>query len=145
MSSVPRELSPLGQALRSYLDARSAALLAARKELGINEMDARVVLHVLSNPGVRPVEIKNVFGLTSAGVTLLTDRLVERGVLRRDPDLEDRRSVRLVATIDVGQAPWSALTRFDDGFEDAVLGLGTRDADASAQLIDRLTKVVAAG
>lgn len=143
MSSTPRELSPLGTALRGYLDARSNALLAARKGLGINELDARAFLHVLDNPGVRPVEVKNAFGLTSAGVTVLIDRLVQRDVVRRDPDPDDRRSVRLVATIDLADSPWAALTRFDDGFEEAVRGLAAGEADTSVELLGRLTRLAA--
>ena len=139
MAPSPRELSPLGAALRAYLDARASALLAARKELGINELDARAFIHILENPGLRPVEVKNVFGLTSAGVTVLIDRLVERDVVRRDPDPDDRRSVRLVATVDLGDSPWAALTQFDEGFEAAVLGLAAGEADSSAELISRLT------
>lgn len=139
MASTPRELSPLGSALRGYLDARSTALLAARKELGINELDARAFIHILENPGVRPVEVKNVFGLTSAGVTVLVDRLVERDVVRREPDPGDRRSVRLVATIDLGDSPWAALTSFDDGFEAAVLEHAGGDVDSLAELIAKLT------
>ena len=141
MSSTPRALSPLGSALRAYLDARSSALLAARKALGINELDARAFVHILENPGIRPVEVKNVFGLTSAGVTVLIDRLVERDVVRRDPDPEDRRSVRLVATIDLGDSPWAALTSFDDGFEAAVLELEDGESDSSVELITRLTRL----
>jgi len=141
VSPTSRTISPLGRALRDYLDARAAALLVARKQLGINELDARALLHVIEHPGIRPVELRNVFGLTSAGITVLTDRLVERHALRRDPDPDDRRSVRLVATVDVGEGPWAALTRFDDEFEAAVEGLGGDEVESSAELIARLTSV----
>lgn len=142
MSETPPQRSALGTALRAYLDARAAALLVARKALGINELDARALLHVLAHPGIRPVELRTVFGLTSAGVTVLTDRLVERGVLRRDPDADDRRSVRLVATVDIGAPPWNALTRFDDAFEAAVKELDDDSANVSADLITRLMRAV---
>ncbi len=141
MPSTPVGLSPLSAALRAYLDARSSALLTARKALGINELDARAFVHILENPGIRPVEVKNVFGLTSAGVTVLVDRLVERDVVRRDPDPGDRRSVRLVATIDLGDSPWAALTSFDDGFESAVQSLDAGEADSSVELITRLIRL----
>lgn len=144
MTAAPRELSPLGAALRAYLDARASALLAARKELGVNELDARAFIYILEHPGVRPVEVKTAFGLTSAGVTVLIDRLVERDVVRRDPDPADRRSVRLVATIDLGDSPWAALTRFDDDFEVAILGLESGEADSSVELITRLTALAGA-
>ena len=142
MSPTPRELSPLGAALRGYLDARAAALLAARKELGINELDARAFIHILEHPGLRPVEVKNAFGLTSAGVTVLIDRLVERDVVRRDPDPDDRRSVRLVATIDLGESPWASLTSFDDEFEEAIRGLDAEEAHSSAAVLAKLTELV---
>lgn len=144
MSETPPQRSALGTALRSYLDARAAALLTARKTLGINELDARALLHVLAHPGIRPSELRTVFGLTSAGVTVLTDRLVERGVLRRDPDADDRRSVRLVATVDIGTAPWNALTSFDDAFEAAVRELDDDSANVCADLITRLMRAVGA-
>lgn len=142
MPWAPRDLSMLSAALRSYVDARAGALLAARKNLGINELDARVLLYILDHPGARPVEVKNRFGLTSAGTTVLTDRLVERGAVRRNPDPDDRRSVRLEATIDVAADPWSALTRFDDDFEAAVLGLEPDEAEQSATLLSRLMALV---
>lgn len=138
MDSGTRAVSVLGGALRAYLDARSTALLTARKALGINELDARALLFILDHPGVRPSEVRRVFGLTSAGTTVLTDRLVERGAVRRLPDPDDRRGVRLEATIDVTGEPWSALTRFDDRLEEAVRGLAPEDAARSADLIARL-------
>lgn len=140
MAASERASSALGLALRQYLDARSTALLAARKALGINELDARALLHVLDHPGTRPSDLKTTFGLTSAGVSVLTDRLVERGALRRDPDPDDRRSVRLTATVDVASEPWSALTRFDLGFEEAVRELGDGVADDAAALIRQLAE-----
>lgn len=132
--------SALVVALRGYLDARATALLAARKELGINELDARALLHLVDHPGTKPSELRTIFGLTSAGVTVLTDRLVDRGIARRDPDPADRRSVRLSATIDLGEPPWSALTVFDSGIESAVGELDAAEADRIAELIGGLTR-----
>ena len=145
MSASDRVASTLGAALQAYLDARAAALLAARKALGINELDARALLHILGHPGTRPVELRSVFGLTSAGVTVLTDRLVDRAVLRRDPDPDDRRSVRLTATVDMSEAPWSELTRFDTGLETAVTELDAGEADRFASLLSGLTRRAVAG
>lgn len=130
----------LAVALRQYLDARSNALLAARKELGINELDARALLYLLDHPGAKPSDLRTVLGLTSAGVTVLTDRLVTRGAVRRDPDPDDRRSVRLTATVDIAAPPWSALTSFDIGLETAIRELETSDTERLAVIISDLTR-----
>ncbi len=145
MSAAQRSPSTLGVALRQYLDARSSALLAARKALGINELDARALLYLIDHPGAKPSDLRVVLGLTSAGVTVLTDRLVSRQAVRRDPDPDDRRSVRLTATVDIASPPWSALTSFDAGFETAVAELATGEGDRVAELLSGLTRRASAG
>lgn len=145
MSGARTAPSTLGVALRQYLDARSTALLAARKSLGINELDARALLHIVDHPGAKPSELRDVFGLTSAGITVLVDRLVDREAVCRDPDPDDRRSVRLTATVDIAEPPWSALTSFDVGLESAVTELDAQEADRFAELLSGLTQRAAGG
>ena len=48
----------LGLALRQYLDARNAAMVAARASLGISDIDARALLFVVGNPGTRPTVLR---------------------------------------------------------------------------------------
>jgi hypothetical protein len=127
MESGRPELSSLAGALLRYVNARAAALLEARRVLRINELDARALLFVADNPGTRPGTLSGYLGISSAGVTTLIDRLVERGAVRRDVDAEDRRVNRLSLTIDLAEPPWSALTKFDDAFNVAASG-GDRDA-----------------
>ncbi len=145
MSHASRTRSALAVALREYLDARSHALLAARKALGKDELDARALLYLLDNPGTKPSDLRTVLGLTSAGVTVLTDRLVSRDAVRRDPDPDDRRSVRLTATVDVAGPPWSALTSFDTGLETAVGELDAGESERIAELLSGLTRRALAG
>jgi hypothetical protein len=134
----------LGQALRQYLDARNAAMVTARASLGISDIDARALLFIVGNPGTRPTALREYLGITSAGVTVLIDRLVSRSLVRRDVDPDDRRVNRITATIDISTDPWSALNRFDDDFDGAI-----RDADQtlvgnSAALLQSLTAAVSA-
>ncbi|WP_194397620.1 MarR family transcriptional regulator [Microbacterium atlanticum] len=125
----------LGQALRQYLDARNAAMVAARATLGISDIDARALLFIVGNPGTRPTALREYLGITSAGVTTLIDRLVDRSLVRRDVDPDDRRVNRITATIDIGEDPWSVLNRFDDDFEIAVAAADeTRVGDSAALL-----------
>lgn len=140
---TPSEAAPtskLSRALTAYSSARNDALVAARKELRISEVDARALLFVVDNPGVRPTALRDHLGITSAGVTSLVDRLVERGLVRRDSDAADRRGNHITAIVDLTEEPWSALTEFDRQFEKVVDSqLGTR-SDELAALLTRLTE-----
>lgn len=131
--------SPLVAALHRYVEARSAALTAARHALGVNELDARALLHIHAHAGTRPGDLRDYLGITSAGVTTLIDRLVERGAVRRDVDAADRRVSRLTATADLHAEPWSILTRFDDAFSSALEAADPHDAELLAHALDALT------
>jgi DNA-binding MarR family transcriptional regulator len=130
--------SPLLQALQRYIDARQASLIQARHKLGVNELDARALLFIAAHPGSRPTSLRDYLGITSAGVTALVDRLVQRGAVRRDVDDSDRRVNRLSVTVDLSTEPWSALTRFDSDVE-SVLAAGHADAERLASTLDVLT------
>ena len=136
----PRSPSPLRQALSRYLDARSTALAEARRALSIGEGDARAVLFIAENPGTRPTKLRDYLGITSAGVTALIDRLVERDIVRRDVDPEDRRVSRITLTIDISADPWSSLTRFDDEFEGAVAAGDLAQTQLLAEFLESLTE-----
>src|SRR5215207_5119981 len=122
-----QQRSSLRQALQRYVDARMAAMIDARRLLNIGEGDARALLFIADNPGVRPTQLRDYLGITSAGVTALVDRLVERSVVRRDVDPDDRRVNRLTMTVALDEDPWRALTQFDDAFDDAVAAAGDLD------------------
>jgi len=129
----------LGQALRQYLDARNAAMATARAGLGISETDARALLFIVGNPGTRPTALREYLNITSAGVTALIDRLVDRSLVRREVDPADRRVNRITATIDIAEDPWSVLNRFDDDFDVAVGAADQTLVGSSAALLVSLT------
>ena len=137
MATETAELT-LRQALRQYLDARNAAMVAARATLGISDIDARALLFVVDNPGTRPTALREYLGITSAGVTTLIDRLVDRSLVRRDVDPDDRRVNRITATIDIAEDPWSVLSRFDDDFDLAVAAADKKLVGDSAILLQEL-------
>jgi DNA-binding MarR family transcriptional regulator len=124
--------SLLGRALQEYVDARQAAMNDARRELGVNEMDARALMFIFDNPGTRPTQLREHLGITSAGVTTLIDRLVQRGAVQREVDENDRRVSHISATVDLREQPWAALTLFDRRVETAISELKPSDADRFA-------------
>lgn len=142
--SVSTTPSPLLRALKTYIDARNAALLEARRELKIGELDARALLFIAVNPGTRPTQLRGYLGITSAGVTTLIDRLVDRDAVRRDVDPDDRRVNRITATVDLDVVPWSALTRFDTDFDRVILEADAEQSELFATTLDRFTASVVA-
>ena len=135
----PSSPTSLTEALRAYVEARDAAMVAARRSLSISETDAKALLFVAGNPGTRATALRDYLGITGAGVTTLIDRLVGRGVLRRDVDAIDRRVNRITASIDVAAEPWSELRRFDDDFELAAVEADPTLTDELAALLASMT------
>jgi DNA-binding MarR family transcriptional regulator len=131
--------------LARYIDARTAAQREARKGLGINEMDARALLYIGEHPGLRSGDLRDYLGITSAGVTTLIDRLIERGAVQREPDPNDRRVSRIRLTIDLKAEPWLALTRFDDDVSRAAAARDDHLTADFAQLLDELTAMAIEG
>ena len=129
----------LRSALADYGRARSEALTVARRELGIGEGDAKALLHIADNPGIRPTQLREHLGITAAGVTALIDRLVDRGAVRRDVDVVDRRVNRITLTIDIAEQPWAQLTRFDNDFDDELLEVDGDELLRFIELLDTLT------
>ena len=135
--------SSLRLALARYMDARATALLEARRALKIGEGDARALLFIAENPGTRPTQLRDYLGITSAGVTALIDRLIDRGVVRREVDADDRRVNRITMTIDIAAEPWSSLTRFDTDFDGAVAAHDLNQTDQLAALLESLMETIA--
>ncbi len=139
MNLSPGLPSPLVDALKRYVEARHIALVAARLALGINDLDARALLYIAAHPDARPSHLRDYLGITSAGVTTLIDRLVERGAVGRDVDPVDRRVIRLSTTVDLAVEPWSVLNRFDDAFLGAIDDEDLEDTARMAAALDRYT------
>lgn len=110
------ETSPLMAALALYSWERDDAAARARKQLGVNELDARALAYVSLNPGVRPSELAGHLGVTSAGITTMVERLVRRGIMRRQADENDRRVNHIHLAVDLEKEPWSQLAHFQGTF-----------------------------
>jgi hypothetical protein len=125
-------------ALSRFTNARNAALIAARKALGVNEVDARALLYIAAHPGTRPTHLRDHLGITSAGVTTMIDRLAGRGVVQRDVDADDRRVNLITLAVDLDADPWDALTRFDVRLAAAALALGVDANESFGRTLDDL-------
>ena len=131
----------LSTALDAYIEVRRSAEAAARAELRLSETEVRALLRIRENPGIRPSELRDHLGVTSAGVTTLVDRLVERGLLRRELDTDDRRVNHIHLEVDLDAMPWSQLDRFARDLDEAV---DAEPADVTNGFAETLRRIVRA-
>jgi len=89
-----RYLSPIHKAARQiglFLEPRCA-------ELGVSTAEGHLLSYLRSYAPCPIAEIVRVFGIRPSTMTSVLERLDERGLLTREPDPEDRRSVRINLT-----------------------------------------------
>jgi DNA-binding MarR family transcriptional regulator len=125
-------------ALRFYLREHAKAASAARKRLRLNELDAKAIAFVAANPGSRPSDIRDHLLVTSAGVTALVDRLVQRDIFRRELDTSDRRVNRIHLIVNLDEAPWCELEQFDTSCSEATRDLDERTQRSLAEVLTRM-------
>ena len=101
--------SPVGECAREILDGVPMIFRVIRGELrkhGAKEMSVpqyRTMAYVYRNEGTSLSEICDYLGLTLPTMSTLVDGLVERGLVNRRTDPEDRRRMTLTLT-PVGRA-----------------------------------------
>ena len=87
-------LSPIHRATRQiglYLEPRCA-------ELGVSTSEGHLLSYLRTYAPCPIAEIVRVFGIRPSTMTSILERLDERGLLTRQPDPDDRRSVRIELT-----------------------------------------------
>lgn len=131
-------------ALDAYVAARDEAIATARRDLNVSELEAAALAYIAEEPGIRPSNLRVHLGVTAAGVTTLVDRLIGRGLLRRELDAEDRRVNHIHLEIDLDAEPWVALRRFPLEVEAAVASEPPEVAEAAAEMLNRITERVRA-
>lgn len=136
--------SALLAALEDYVAARDEAIAQARRDLNVSELEASALSRIADEPGIRPSNLRAHLGVTAAGVTTLVDRLIGRGLLRRELDEDDRRVNHIHLEIDLDTEPWVALRRFPREVEEAVRSEPAEVATAAAEMLVRITERVRA-
>ncbi|AOX46532.1 MarR family transcriptional regulator [Microbacterium sp. CFBP 8790] len=131
--------SALTAALDDYVSARDDAVAKARTDLSVSELEATALCCIADEPGIRPSILRSHLGVTAAGVTTMVDRLIGRGLVRRELDAEDRRVNHIHLEIDMEQEPWAALRRFPVEVDAAVRAESRDVVEVAAELLRRIT------
>lgn len=92
-------LTDLLNALSEYRAAETSMLRRTRPIMDRGATDSLALRYIeqasSAGEGLRPTELAVRLGLSSASVTTLIDRLVQSGVVQREPHPKDRRAVLL--------------------------------------------------
>ena len=92
--------------------AASRHRAAVTKRLGLTDTEAEALGHLARSGGMMPSQLGDLLGMTSGGVTALTQRLERAGHISRHPHPRDKRSFILQATpemIEEAQGHYTAL------------------------------------
>ena len=82
--------------LREILTISDEYEVVVAKELEVNHTDLVAMQHLISSGHLTPSDIARRLGITTAAVTVVVDRLVKAGHVRREPNPNDRRGVLVV-------------------------------------------------
>jgi DNA-binding MarR family transcriptional regulator len=119
-------------ALRDVVEALDGLQSGAAAKLGIGITDLTAMRHLTDGPVTARV-LASALGLTSGSTTVLVDRLVAAGFVRREPHATDRRSVNVVLT-DAGQRERAWV----DGQVEAALDGAMSEVDADEDALVRM-------
>ena len=101
------QLGPLGDLLGFHIARAGVTTFALFEQhvgqpFGLRKVEYSLLLLVLANGPLSPKRLAQALALSAPNLTMLLDRLQDRGLLRRERSLLDRRSQNVVLT-DEGQ------------------------------------------
>ena len=124
--------------------AASAEFHAQARAAGLKVPEWRVLACLWDTDGQMVTQLAQLTLMEQSRLTRVVERLVERGLVERHGDDDDRRRVRVHLT-DAGAALAGPLVRLAKSHEAWLLGeLGTRDAAALKRALRKLNRVVKA-
>ncbi len=137
------QMGPLGNLLGFHIARAGVTTFALFEQhvgqpFGLRKVEYSLLLLVLANGPLSPKRLAQALALSAPNLTMLLDRLQDRGLLRRERSLVDRRSQNVVLTDDgqrIAQASAAEATPMERALDDR-LSLAEH-----AMLIELLSKV----
>jgi DNA-binding MarR family transcriptional regulator len=129
-------------ALRRYRAAERAMRRRTRDSMGMGETDLLAVRHLLQTQragrDVSPKDLAAYLGISSASATILVDRLVKSGHVRREPHATDRRGVVIVPTVETDAEVRATLGVMHRRMMGVAEGLSAADARVVARFLEQM-------
>jgi DNA-binding MarR family transcriptional regulator len=117
-----KDCGPLSEALRDFYMASHRALDRLMKAQGASLARTKLLGLIARQPGIRSADIAEAFGQAPRTITEALDGLERDGLIRREPDPQDRRAKRLLTT-PAGDAAIEASEPSRRAFIDQVFGV----------------------
>lgn len=128
--------------VRELVVATDAYRQSVASRLGVSPTEATAMGELLHRGPLTPSALANRVGLTSPSVTGLIDRMESAGVVVREPNPADRRSVLVGLTGAGRQAITRAFSAFSDEVDDAVDRAGPTHVRELADLLGQVAAVL---
>lgn len=132
------QLATLGNAFETFARRHKLAD-ALRTERPLAELDKAVLLYIAEHAGCGPTDVARFLGVPATTLSSATDRLVRRGLLKRERMEVDRRAVALTLSTD-GEA--YAKAQVEAYRQMYMLMLSRLSPDERDQFIAMITKIV---
>jgi MarR family transcriptional regulator for hemolysin len=130
METLPYEIGETAHAVKRVFARRAA-------HLGITGAQAKVLLRLTRNPGLRQVELADILDIEPITLTRMIDRLEEAGYVERAADPADRRAWRLQIT-DTAQPLVVKLKAIAaELVEEAFAGIDPEDIETTRRVLAR--------
>ncbi len=111
-------------------------LIAARS--GLNITDARAVALLAQHGPMTAGALQRRLHLTGGAATTAVDRLIQKGLAHRAPDLSDRRKVLVVLNERTLDTPRETYQAIEHGFHDVLRHYSDEELAVMARLLDDL-------
>lgn len=133
----------IGVSVRTLLRTGRAAQTAMARRLSLGDTDLSAMDELVgSAEPLGPVELGNRLGIRSASATILVDRLVAAGYLRREPHPRDRQRVTLHTTDAARAEVTRAVAPMMRAFDVIAGGLDDHDADVVERFLSEVTRAM---
>jgi DNA-binding MarR family transcriptional regulator len=109
--------------------------------LGLRKVEFTVLSLIGENPGVTPAQLARALAFTPGNITMWVDRLVDKGLARREASTADRRAQHLYATPEGEARAAQAVLRIVEAEQARLRHLSAAE---KAMLVELLSKVAAA-
>jgi DNA-binding MarR family transcriptional regulator len=146
LAAQARYIFTTGRAIRDFVDRNVAQLLAAEGkrsacgDLSVNQMHALMLIEKRGKVSIS--EFATLMGVSPPSASAMVDRMVEKGVLTREPSVEDRRRM----DVRIAPAVQADFERVNDvllaAFERLVAKAGAETAHMWCEVLKRLKRVL---
>jgi MarR family transcriptional regulator for hemolysin len=145
MAAERRAEPSLGYLLSDVVRLMKRDFYARATGLGLTPALAKLLFHVHRMPGSHQTELAQRLDVTPVTLCRMVDRLAERGYVRRQPDPQDRRAVRVYVAAR-GEPLVARMARIaEETGTRALKGVAARERVALLALLGRLAHNLGGG